>query len=871
MLLPEEEHNTLPPTPPKRNTLAKVVLWGFGILLALLLTPILLLFIYQKEIKEQIVQELNKHLKTKVFIQPEDIDLTIIRTFPKAALWLKNVTVMGSLPDTENDTLLKAERIYLLFNAQDIWNKKYEINQIEITNAALSIKTNTLGEGNYEFWQTAVSAAPAQQNTHFKLKKIALDNFTVSYKNDQNKFHGTTYFKTLTLSGDFSETTYNMNFSGSGLVQNIAIENKKYLTNKHLQIEAVIDIKNNAYTLQKTEIKLNKLVFSASGTIENTTEGLPCALSCKGQNIDIQALLSLLPEKFHDKIKEYESQGLFYAEAHLKGDLSDYYALGINSSFGIKNASISYKPLNTKLSNVNINGLFTKGIHQPEYLSLKNIEAQQNQNYVQGNMELKNFSYPHLTFNAKGAYHLQDLFALMPIDTLSAAKGQLNFDVQAAIQLNELSTKRNDAIKVQGQIQVSDMELVFKNKKTIQVPQGTIKWQDDDLLTENLQLIHGNSSLQINGKATNLFNYLFKEQQKMEVEAHIASPMIDMNDFIFPVSANTSGTNKKIISLNPYITADIHFSFDKIVFHAFEGKNISGKLQVKNRKIIADDLKLDAFGGHITLRALADNSDTTRVHVNCSTNLEQVDIKKMFYELNNFGQQAISDKNIKGTASLQTDFAATWNNLLECDLSSILASADVNINKGELIDYKPLQSLSKHIELKELQQIKFATLNTHVEIKNKTITLSKTQVGNSALNLDIWGTHNFNNEVDYHIKLLLSDYLAKRPGKAKQLDEELMENETDPELKRTVFLHLYGPAENPTIKYDKKAMKQKIRQDIKEEKQNLKRLLKEEFGWFKKDTSLNKKEDAQKFKVDFNSGKPQPKNAKKEKEDEEDF
>jgi hypothetical protein len=52
-----------------------------------------------------------------------------------------------------------------------------------------------------------------------------------------------------------------------------------------------------------------------------------------------------------------------------------------------------------------------------------------------------------------------------------------------------------------------------------------------------------------------------------------------------------------------------------------------------------------------------------------------------------------------------------------------------------------------------------------VDIKNQLISFSKTEVSNSALNLDVFGTHSFNNEIDYHIKLLLGEFLAKRPGK----------------------------------------------------------------------------------------------------------
>ncbi|PCH84987.1 MAG: hypothetical protein COB88_10855, partial [Flavobacteriales bacterium] len=59
------------------------------------------------------------------------------------------------------------------------------------------------------------------------------------------------------------------------------------------------------------------------------------------------------------------------------------------------------------------------------------------------------------------------------------------------------------------------------------------------------------------------------------------------------------------------------------------------------------------------------------------------------------------------------------------------------------------------------------------------------------------------------------------------------------------------------IKYDKKSYVQKIGEDLKAEKQTLKAILNEEFGWFKKDTTIkknkkkNKKNSKEKFSDDY--------------------
>ncbi|MHB8260045.1 MAG: hypothetical protein ACYDCN_14575 [Bacteroidia bacterium] len=894
----------------KGKRIWKVLLWFVGILFVLLATSLVVVLIYQKEIKVQIVNELNKHLKTKVYINPDDIDFTIIKTFPKAAIWFKNVTIMGSLPDIPNDTLLKAESIYLLFNAKDIWNKKYVINQIEVQHASLKVMANSLGETNYEIWNEDDNHdEKKKQATQFKLSKIILNDFGCTYKNYQSKVKLASNFKEVVFSGNFTDEAYELTLNTKGFITYVKSKKKNYIKNKNITIDLSAAVNKNTYRIDKAEVVLNKLSFSVQGNLTNRDTAMPCKIACKGKNIDIQSVLSLLPESFHSKIKDYESNGVFYAEANIDGDLMDYNNLNISSSFGINNATVTYTPLKTKLNTVNFTGSFNKQKYKPELLLLKNISAKQNQNYILGNLELKNFTAPKLEFDAKGKYNLQDLFALVPIDTLASAKGIVDFDMKAALNLYELSSKKNDAGTLIGQLKLNEVELAFKNGKIIQVPEGLIRVENENVYTENLKIIHQTSSLQISGNATNLLNYLFKENQKLYIDADITSPSINVNDFLFKSSETNTDkgskenalafdetkraerseymstrkyinkrinknneSNKKIVVINKNISANIKLNIIKIEFNSFNAKNFVGTLELKNRKLLAKNFSFAAFDGDITLNGFADASDSNLVKLNCSTNLVDVDIHKMFSELNNFGQSVIIHKNIKGKGTAQIDFSAIWNNRLECDLSSVLADADVAINKGELIDYASLESLSKYIELKELKHIKFSTLKTHVNIKNQLISFSKTELSNSALNMDVWGTHTFNNEIDYHIKLLLSEYLAKRPGKSKQMDEELLENENDPESKRCVFLHMTGTVDNPIFNYDRKAMKQKIKQDLKDEKKNLKKLLNEEFGLFKNDTTINKKEKTnkqdQKFKVEFN---PDSKKKPKSKEEEDDF
>ena len=74
---------------------AKRLLAGIGIFLALLFgITALIIYLYEDEIKQYAVDELNAHLTAPV--QYEEIDLTLFSQFPSASLQFKNIYVPDS-------------------------------------------------------------------------------------------------------------------------------------------------------------------------------------------------------------------------------------------------------------------------------------------------------------------------------------------------------------------------------------------------------------------------------------------------------------------------------------------------------------------------------------------------------------------------------------------------------------------------------------------------------------------------------------------------------------------------------------------------------------------------------------------------------
>jgi len=215
-----------------------------------------------------------------------------------------------------------------------------------------------------------------------------------------------------------------------------------------------------------------------------------------------------------------------------------------------------------------------------------------------------------------------------------------------------------------------------------------------------------------------------------------------------------------------------------------------------------------------------------------------INIRELFYQFENFGQNYFVAENIKGHVSSNVQFASVWDKQLNLNKEKLYVLADLTINKGELINYKPLLSLSKFIDVDDLEHIKFSTLQTQIEIKNQIIYIPKTEIKSSALDVTISGTHSFDNVIDYRFKLLMNDVLWKKAKSKKKENSEFGYEEDDGLGKAVLFLRMTGTVKNPKISYDTKSLKEKWNDDIKEEKRTLKQILKDEFGWFKKDSTL---------------------------------
>ena len=160
------------------------------------------------------------------------------------------------------------------------------------------------------------------------------------------------------------------------------------------------------------------------------------------------------------------------------------------------------------------------------------------------------------------------------------------------------------------------------------------------------------------------------------------------------------------------------------------------------------------------------------------------------------------------------------------------------VRNGELTGFEPMQKLSRFIEVEELENVSFSTLTNQIFIRNQEVLIPRMDINSSAFEIAGSGVHGFDKNFEYKVKVSLSELLSGKAIKPDRQAEQFGAIEDDGLGRMFLYLIINGSAEGIDIKYDRRGTIMHIRDQLQEEKSEVREILNEEFGLFKKDTTL---------------------------------
>ena len=225
------------------------------------------------------------------------------------------------------------------------------------------------------------------------------------------------------------------------------------------------------------------------------------------------------------------------------------------------------------------------------------------------------------------------------------------------------------------------------------------------------------------------------------------------------------------------------FGMQKAVYDGMIFKDISTKFRVDDSLYVIDQFKLKAFGGEVNTSAVYDTRQDTQVIVNFKNIIKKLDIHQLLVDGKNFDQEEFTSDNITGLLTSEVDGRIILTDSFDVIYDKIIVKGDFKLENGAIYNYEPLSELSKKPipGLKDLDSLKFKTLNSQVFIYKNNIYFPKTDIITNATDISAYGMQSFDEDYEYHLKLFLRDVFFSKNKKL--LKEQGFEDNDDENTK----------------------------------------------------------------------------------------
>ncbi len=867
------EPQGIPQEPEKKFSwwrfLRRTIFWSFLSFFFLIILGVILLKIYEDEIKGYAVGILNENLTSPVYVEPENIDVSFISSFPYASVDFNNMSALDAWDKKKKDTLFKAEKVSLLFNIMNVLGGSYNFKRLDITGMNLTLRIDKQGRNNYSIFRTKADSGSADTSGFsLNLEHIRLSDSYISYEDQKTKTIFAAGIPETNITGVFANEKYELGINSSMQIKEYSVDSAKWITDKQLLSELVLDVNKKEYLIRDGKIHLAELTLLISGKYIDGVGEDHVSFKIAGDNIDIASTLSLLPAEYAEDAKRYESDGELKFEADVTGWVSDPF---ITSTFSITSGTLKETTTSTSIEEIELNGKFQSSdlvdenrlVKIKSNLTIENFNAEIEGGKVTGKIKIVNLDKPLLDLELRGSIGLSDLNGFLKIDTISSLDGNINMNISYKGPLKsgkEISIIDLDNISTSGTVEILEGNIKLKNSlMEFSDINGNFELQNADVEVKSFSGKALGTDLLLKGYFRDVAKYLLDEKYDMRVEASFVSEMVDLNELLANNNTETKNDTAYNLSFPDRIDLKLQTKIEKTVFRDFEATKIRGELLMRDQKLIMDPVTFNTMDGSVSTMLMVDADREEDLLITCDANLKNINVNKLFFQMENFGQDYLVDKHLKGIMNAELQFASVWGKDLSVDMDKIYARSNITIEKGELIAFQPFidiaNDLKKDVVMRELidvdefrnkmEHIRFTNMQNEIEIRKQVIHVPQMEVKSSAMNIIFFGTHTFKNEIDYHFSFLLAEILTKQKKKRIEQNKEFGVEEDDG-TGRILYYTMTGTTDDFKFKKDYKTKKEKRNEDIKKEKQNLRDILREEFGWFKKDTANKKKDDPKK-------------------------
>ena len=715
-----------------------------------------------KSILNTILKQLNANVNGK--IEVESMETTLLKGFPGVAVSLKKVQLRDSLWSVHKHSLLNADDIDVSLNIFSLIAGDIEINKIGINNAGIYIYTDTTGYSNTSMFKSKTPGKPADKKDKqaFEIKRVDFNNVNLIV--DNKKRFKLFHFLIDDLKGkiEYPDSGWNGNLQLKTMVKSFAFNTKKgsFLKDKKLEGNLIAHYNNEtkAVTIEPKKLNIGNDEFIIGAKIDLAKNESAFAIDIRADKILYKNIALLLSPNISSKLLKFAIDEPIAVLGHIIDDGSkaktDPY---INVRMTVKDNTVTIP--SGKLTKCNFLGTFTNRDTVGKLIGDENSAIRfynLTGDYYNAPLKVDTFSITNLARPLAAGlvtsqFPLEKLNSSIGGETFSFKNGTADLKLYCKADIDNF---RFTKPIISGTVDIKNADITYipRNMKLVN-SSLTLNFNQKDLNITGSRFQLGKSVLNMNCSIQNFLNFYYTDPAKILVNLRLSSPQLQLSEFMSflgtrkkvkrkPVSKNSiKEVTDQLSAVLEASKVNIDLKVNKAIYKRFVANNLNANISMLTDGIYFNKLTVSQAGGSLNMTGnIKQIGAINKFKMNAT--ISRVNVKEFFYAFENFGQNSITNQNLKGYLSAKVNTSGSITDNGSIVSRSMFGQVVFNLSNAALVNFEPLQKVQKlAFANRDFSNIAIEKLDGTLTLNGDKISISPMQVNTSVLNFNMKGIY----------------------------------------------------------------------------------------------------------------------------------
>lgn len=787
-----------------------------GIIVGLLIiTMIAIPYLFRGKITQKVKVAANETVNAKIDFS--DVELSLFRSFPQLNISLKNLSVSG-INEFENTKLLTVEALSTSVNLSSLWKSDgINITSIKLNRPYINLVVNKAGKSN---WDISKPAADSKVKGEGKsktvdLEKIEIRGATFAYNDDATPIRFSLRNGTFDVSGALKGSNSQLNVTGQADSVNFEYNGSRYVSNLKVALKGGIqsDFEKMSFALLQNQILINKLPIETQGTFVLGEKDYSFDLTFKSPTSAFGDLLGFIPDQYQKKLKGVETKGDIAFGGFVKGSYSATTLPGFGIDLKIAGGRLKYPNLPKEIEKIEV----TASVLKPQGdLDLTKVDVQKFEASIAGNPLTATLfvatpvSDPQVKGNLKGRIEFASLKQAIPMDSVDLV-GIMDASVDFSGKYSSIEKEQYENFKTDGTISLHDFQMTSKSlPQKLVIKSAYIGLNPKSISLTSFSGNMGESDFSATGSVSNYWAYILKNGI-LNGNLVLNSKYLNCNQLMPNTTSKDSTAAGKPYEIPENFNFTIQSSVTKALYDRMVISGITGKVFVKERKVILDGLNLNMLSGKVLVSGTYSTPKDVQPDFDFKLDIKDFDLPTAYQSLSTVRHFLPIASQSTGAFNSGISLTGKVGNGYAPQFSTLNGGGLLTAKNVELIGANLFKEIGTYFRKDMFNQVKVNDFLTNFKVVQGGLVIAPFNTKIAGQEVTISGKQSVALELDYRIDFKVNKedlspdvnkYMGFVPG---------AENIS----KYPIVINLSGTFDKPVIKVDLTDAKNLVEKEFK--------------------------------------------------------